>query len=264
MFRSLSLAAGAALLVVAAAAPAALAQGATPHPAHIHSGVCPAPGDVVAPLSDIAEVAGEAAGSASALPIESSTTSVKLALADILAADHSIVVHKSADDMGTYIACGDIGGVAVDGTLAVALGELNGSGANGVATLTDAGDGTTTVTVYLTDEYGDDAAVTAPVALSDFKVDLAPTTIAVGQPVTFVIGNQGPSVHELVLEKAGDVDVPLAQADGTAAEVEDIDAGGTGQLTFTFSEPGTYQLACHIPGHYETGMVTTFEVVAGD
>lgn len=264
MIRSLSLAAGAALLVVAAAAPVALAQGAVPHPAHIHSGACPTPGDVVAPLSDISEISGDAAGSTAAAHIETSTTSVKIALADILAADHSIVVHHSADDMGTYVACGDIGGVVVDGTLAVALGELNGSGANGVATLTDAGDGTTTVTVYLTDEYGDESAATAPVVLSDFKVEMTPTQIAVGQPVTFAIGNQGPSVHELVLEKAGDVDVPLEQADGTAAEVEDIDAGASGQLTFTFSEPGTYQLACHIPGHFEAGMVTTFEVVAAD
>jgi uncharacterized cupredoxin-like copper-binding protein len=214
----------------------------------------------VAPLTDIAEVAGDAAGSAAALPIETSTTSVALGLSDILAADHAIVVHHSKDDMGTYVACGDIGGVVTDGTLVVALGELGGSGASGVATLVDGGDGTTTVTVYLTDEYGDEAAANVPVTLADFTVTAEPVAIKVGQPVTFAITNDGPSVHELVLEKGGDEDVPLAQADGTAAEVEDVPAGGTAELTYTFSEPGTYQLACHIEGHYQAGMVTTFEV----
>lgn len=260
MKRILTVAAGAAMLAAVGVAPMALAQGAVPHPAHIHAGACPAPGDVVAPLTDIAEVAGEAAGAAGAAHVETSTTSVALALADILAADHAIVVHHSADDMGTYVACGDIGGVVVDGQVAVGLGELGGSGASGVALLADAGDGTTTVTVYLTDEYGDEAAADAAVTLADFSVTAETGTIKVGQPVTFAVSNAGPSVHELVLEKAGDVDVPLEQADGTAAEIEDIEAGGSGELTFTFSEPGTYQLACHIEGHFEAGMVTTFEV----
>jgi len=260
MKRIFTVAAGAALLAAIGVAPMALAQGAAPHPAHIHAGACPMPGDVVAPLTDIAEVAGEAAGSASAAHVETSTTSVALALTDILAADHAIVVHHSADDMGTYVACGDIGGVVVDGRLAVGLGELGGSGASGIALLTDAGDGTTTVVVYLTDEYGDGAAATATVTTADFSVTAETGTIKVGQPVTFMVSNAGPSVHELVLEKAGDVDVPLEQADGTAAEIEGMAAGAGGELVFTFSEPGTYQLACHIEGHFEAGMFMTFEV----
>ena len=260
MKRMFTVAAGAALLAAVGVAPMALAQGAVPHPAHIHAGACPAPGDVVAALTDIAQVAGEAAGLASALPVSTSTTSVPLALADILAADHAIVVHDSADDMGTYIACGDIGGVVMDGQLAVALGDLGDSGASGIALLTDGGDGTTTVSAYLTHERVDEMAAIAPVVLADFTVTAATGTIKVGDPITFAVSNTGPSIHELVLEKAGDVDVPLGQADGTAAEIEDIEMGGIGELTYTFSEPGTYQLACHIEGHFESGMVTTFEV----
>ena len=32
-------------------------------------------------------------------------------------------------------------------------------------------------------------------------------------------------------------------------------------LDFAFTEPGTYQLSCHVPGHYAAGMVLTIDVV---
>ena len=56
----------------------------------------------------------------------------------------------SADEIGTYIACGDIAGQVVGNELQIELRELNGSGYQGQATLTDNGDGTMTVTVVLT------------------------------------------------------------------------------------------------------------------
>lgn len=156
--RTLSLAAAAALLTVALPAGAALAQEMpmTPHPAHIHAGSCPAPGDVVAPLSDVgASMDGEMMGQATYLPVQSSTTTVDLALADILAGTHAIVVHASADDMATYVLCGDIGGAPMGGTgLAVGLAPVTDPGFHGVATLVDGGDGTTLVTIYLTHAAG--------------------------------------------------------------------------------------------------------------
>jgi len=122
------------------------------HPAHIHAGTCPAPGDVVAPLTDVTpSMAGPAMGQATAIPVGVSVTSVPLALADIEAAAHAIVVHASADDMGTYLLCGDIGGeVMAEGVLPIGLGAVGESGYTGIAVLADAGDGTTTVTLYVT------------------------------------------------------------------------------------------------------------------
>lgn len=46
--------------------------------------------------------------------------------------------------------------------------------------------------------------------------------------------------------------------DGQAIEVA---PGATGDLTYTFDEPGTLLLGCHEPGHYEAGMVATIVVV---
>lgn len=156
--RRLSFAAASALLIVAIPGGAALAQDMTPtpHPAHIHAGSCPAPGDVVAPLTDVAgAMGGEMMGQATYQPVETSTTTVDLALADILDGTHAIVVHRSADDMASYLLCGDIGGAPMGGTsLAIGLSPVTDPTFHGVATLTDGGDGTTLVTIYLTHADG--------------------------------------------------------------------------------------------------------------
>jgi len=134
------------------------AGGAMAHPAHIHSGTCETLGDVVFPLNDVAAadmmatpdaamastpVAGDGA------VVAQSTTTVEVALDDVLAAEHAINVHLSADEIGTYIACGDVTGEVTDGMLEIELLELNGSGYMGQAMLMDNGDGTTDVTIML-------------------------------------------------------------------------------------------------------------------
>jgi hypothetical protein len=130
----------------------------TPHPAHIHSGTCPKPGDVVASLSDVTSqflmdgtaMATAPMGQTTAIPVEASGTTVKLAYADILGSPHAIVVHKSAQEIGTYILCGDIGGAEMGAAdLPVGLAALNDSGFSGIATLHDNGDGSTRVDVVI-------------------------------------------------------------------------------------------------------------------
>ena len=135
--------------------------GSTAHPAHIHDGSCAQLGEVVAPLSDIgsmalnngtpAAVESAPVGSTEAIAVLSSITTVPMALADIVAAPHAVNVHESAESIGNYIACGDIGGTMLGTTdLLIGIAELNDSGVSGVASLHDNGDGSTTVYVYLT------------------------------------------------------------------------------------------------------------------
>jgi hypothetical protein len=145
----------------------------TPHPAHIHSGSCAQLGDVVYPLTDVgAEMAamdmsgtpmsgdmmatpemgdmGTAMAGNAAIPVEMSTTVVQTTLADISTGAYAINVHESAENIGTYIACGDLGTAGMNGAdLAVGLGTLNDSGYSGIANLHDNGDGSPTDTIYL-------------------------------------------------------------------------------------------------------------------
>jgi uncharacterized cupredoxin-like copper-binding protein len=262
------------LLAVAGkvASPAA-AQAGTTHPAHIHNGTCSDLKDVVYPLNDVGAptmdasgtpVASMPMGAADAIPVEVSVTTVQTTLNNLVSAPYAVNVHESAASIGNYIACGNIGGAVMGSDLAVGLGELNKSGYSGVAWLHDNGDGTTTVSVYLTEAGGttaSSAAASEPVAvtLNDFTVTPAQASFKVGQTYTFEATNDGKAVHEIVIEKAGDVDHALV-ANGQVAEADDIAPGASKALTWTFTEPGTYQIACHEPGHFEAGMVTTITV----
>ena len=104
-------------------------------------------------------------------------------------------------------------------------------------------------------------SVEVSVTVTEFKVVMSTTTIPANTPVKFVVTNKGAIAHEIVLEKAGAVDEPLELA-GAEAEIEDIEAGATKSAVWTISEAGEFQLACHVPGHFEAGMLQTFSVAA--
>lgn len=97
------------------------------------------------------------------------------------------------------------------------------------------------------------------VELGEFYVDPSTTTLQAGVEYTFVVTNVGVLIHEMVIEPAGAVDEPFEKGD-MESEIEDIDPGETATLTWTFDEPGAYQLSCHIPGHFESGMVIEITV----
>ncbi len=138
-----------------------------PHPSHIHAGDCSMPGDVVVGLSDVGVVGNDAQGAESHTHVDIGLSTVDLALSDMLAADHSIMVHQSADDMGTILACGSIGGHDVDGSFLVGISPVGDSGYAGIAWLTEVGDGTTDVQVTLLQTGADDMAADDDMSMSD-------------------------------------------------------------------------------------------------
>ncbi len=148
---------------------------AGPFPAHIHTGTCDELGDVVFPLdelqpfgsqaSPVASPAAAVAATPGASPVSAppagtpevaeevlaqSSTLVPAPLDDLLAAEHAINVHESAENIQNYVACGDLTGSPTDGELQIELEQLNESLLVGQADLVDNGDGTTTVTVRVT------------------------------------------------------------------------------------------------------------------
>lgn len=233
-----------------------LAQGATPaaggevaHPAHIHTGTCEELGDVVFPLNDIAPldagatpaaspVASPAAGGAGEVVAES-TSQVDASFEELLASEeYAINVHESAENIGNYIACGNLTGPATDGELHIDLKELNGSRYTGEAHLVDNGDGTTTVTVTLMttgDAAGtpaasgqSDTAAAVEVKIKHFDYNPDPVTIKVGQSVTWT--NQDTVPHT---------------ATGRDREVLQSWTLGKGEsYTQTFDTAGTYEYFC--------------------
>src|SRR5215218_4245826 len=191
--RSIRLGSVAALTALALLTPGLAAQDeeAEAHPAHIHSGSCAELGDVVYPLTDITPITGdtERTGAASAIPVEGSTTVVDTPLQDLIDGEFAINVHLSPDEIGTYIACGDIGGAVTtdegeeEQELIIGLGELNEFGHTGIAWLGADGD-QTRVAVYLVEPAsaagaGAESAPEATPAAAATGADAAAESVAV-------------------------------------------------------------------------------------
>ncbi len=237
----------------------AFAQDATPaadagHPGHIHSGNCQdgGLGDVIQPLANAVEPEGDAVGQSGGVSTAMSMSNVPMTLDDILADDHAINFHLSTEEIGTYIACGEVGGVLdANGALTVGLREVKGSGYAGIAYLAPGADGTSTdVSVFLAEGLmgGADEAAAAPasgdavkVTLSEFKIDM-PTTLPAGS-TTFEVSNTGEFPHNMDIEGEG-VDEKLA---------ENLEGGQSGTLTVDL-KPGTYTVYCPVGSHREKGM----------
>jgi plastocyanin len=229
-------------LVVGYDARGANAHEGGPHPAHIHAGTCAALGDVVFPLSDVggemmdasgSPVAATAMGPETAIPVDVSMTTVQADLNTIISGGHAINVHESAENIGNYIACGDIGGAVMGSDLAIGLGELNDSGYSGVAWLHDNGDGTTAVTVFLTAASGAGGeaadAAAAAVEIKDFAFNPPTLEVAVGTTVTWTNNDTAPHTA-------------TQNPSGSGFQSGRIDNGGT--FSYTFDTAGTFDYFC--------------------
>ena len=88
--------------------------------------------------------------------------------------------------------------------------------------------------------------------------------VAAGTRVNFVVDNHDPINHELIL---GPPDVHDRHRTGTEQTHPPVDGevsvapGERGLTAYTFSEPGTLEFACHLPGHLDYGMRGAVEVV---
>ncbi|MGP3699909.1 cupredoxin domain-containing protein [Rhodobacter sp. NSM] len=111
----------------------------------------------------------------------------------------------------------------------------------------------------------EEAARTVTVAMretEDGRMVFDPPALdfAAGETVRLAIRNEGEQEHEFVMDASDEIQEHKAMM----AEMPDMvhrDAnalrlgpGESGEITWTFGEPGSYEFACLIPGHYEGGM----------
>jgi uncharacterized cupredoxin-like copper-binding protein len=89
--------------------------------------------------------------------------------------------------------------------------------------------------------------------------------VAPGTTVRFVLENQDPINHELIV---GDAEVHRRHEQGTEpvhpprpGEVS-VPALTTAETTFVFGDPGSVLYACHLPGHFRYGMSGIVDVIA--
>jgi hypothetical protein len=201
---------------------------------------------------------GAVSGNSDAVIAEAAFTSIPQSLDTLLVEDHALKVHLSAEQIQTYLACGDIGGAAdADGALIVGMKELDDSGYAGIAYLVPAADGSTSVSVMIAQVVGDEtgravteeqaagqatpaateATAASPqlvdVSLTNFAIDM-PTELPAG-PVRFNIVNNGAAPHSFVLEGEG-IRKTLANT---------LQPGDSARLNADLA-PGVYTIFCPV------------------
>jgi len=101
------------------------------------------------------------------------------------------------------------------------------------------------------------------VTVKEFKIWVDTPIIPAGVPIRFVVNNQGVLAHEVIMEKLGADDASLKGVEihpeagkENHAEIESVSANSNKSDIWLVNDPGSYQLACHVTGHYQAGMVT--------
>lgn len=130
------------------------------------------------------------------------------------------------------------------------------------------------------DGMSDDSAVGGPVIevdMVEFAFEGEPFEVPVGAPVTFRFSNTGALPHEAMFGSAhqqeefaasgeghgrhGDGDGDGEQGHHGDVKAITVEPGETGEITVTFDEPGEVFMGCHIPGHFDAGMVAPLTVI---
>ncbi len=100
-------------------------------------------------------------------------------------------------------------------------------------------------------------------------ISATPATVKPGMVTFEVVNASKDQIHEMIVAKLANPKTPLPYlADqnvvdedqaGDLGEVSELDPGKSGALRIEM-KPGAYILYCNVPGHYVTGMWTTFTV----
>jgi plastocyanin len=212
------------------------------HPAHTQTGTCQQPGEIVSTLSPVSstyDVDGTPmmvpgpVGSPDGIEIEYSSTTLPVALAQILEGQYVVDVKVSEDDQTHSVACGAIGGLMLGTSdLPFGIAPVDSSGHYGTGWLHDNGDGTTTLAVtliYVGSTATPTAGATIPVSIENFA--FSPSTIAARAGDVIVFTNNDTVPHTVTQSGASD-----------GFRSDPIAPGTT--YTLTIDEPGTYEFFC--------------------
>lgn len=124
--------------------------------------------------------------------------------------------------------------------------------------------------------------LTVEIDMVDIGYEPDAVDVSTGETVRFVFTNEGDvnhdafigdeaaqDAHEDEMRAAEDGDDEMGDMGGDAEDEgemggeEDaivVEPGDTGELTYTFDEPGELLIGCHESGHYAAGMIVTINV----
>jgi len=110
-------------------------------------------------------------------------------------------------------------------------------------------------------QAGEEDRVVEVTQLDEMRFDPPSIEVQAGETIRFEVTNAGQAPHEFVLGDAAfqaDHEEEMAAMGGTPMMDEPnaiaVEPGETGTVVWTFTEGGTLEYACHVPGHYPAGM----------
>ena len=110
---------------------------------------------------------------------------------------------------------------------------------------------TRTVEIVMSEDYEADDL---------YVFDQKELTFAAGETVRLHIVNKGEEIHEFVMDTAeANAEHKELMAKFPEMEHDDpnavrLEPGQEAEILWTFGEPGSFEFACLLPGHYEAGM----------
>lgn len=106
------------------------------------------------------------------------------------------------------------------------------------------------------------ATRTIRVGMSDaMRFEPADITVKRGETVRLLATNNGKLLHELVigtpeaLKKHAELMKKFPGMEHDEPHMVHVKPGKSGRIVWQFTQPGEFQFACLIPGHFEAGMV---------
>lgn len=105
-------------------------------------------------------------------------------------------------------------------------------------------------------------------ALDSMRFEPQTLQVRAGETIRFVVTNAGKLPHEFVVgdrREQQEHEEMMKKMPDMRHEHDNalsLAPGQTKTLVWRFDKPGTYELGCHVPGHYEAGMVSTAIVTA--
>lgn len=103
-------------------------------------------------------------------------------------------------------------------------------------------------------------------ALDTFRFTPDKLAVKRGETIRFVMRNKGKIQHEIVIGTMAELKEHAAlmqkfpEMEHEGANMAHVAPGKSGEIVWTFNRPGTFNFACLIAGHFESGMVGTIVV----
>lgn len=117
--------------------------------------------------------------------------------------------------------------------------------------------------VFLSACAGGAAPTKVTVTMKEFGFEPNVIHATADLPVELTLVNEGAIEHDFVIEVIPVTDVSSSNSGDHHMSIDEhseydlhtsTSAGETSTLTFTPTEPGTYQIICSVPGHKDAGM----------